>query len=209
MTNEELEKKVASARENAAKVAAAHARAQADRDSFLEREKVAAEKRRQENEHRRVLDSERAQNRQRKLNAATGREWDAAKHEEDHSMRGRGQYRRGMHGGVTGHTRHDFDEKHWDAAPRARQNHPRGRGRGGRRGNSRGRGDYTSERASSEPEIPPPAPAVTSETEFPSLHTEKKNDSPAGTTAPPVAETESKSPVTTGGSWAEQVEENN
>lgn len=167
---------------------------------------MAAEKRRQEQEHRRVLDSERAENRQRKLKAATGREWDAAKREEDQSIRGRGQYRRGMHGGVTGHTRRDFDEKHWDAAPRTRQNYPRGRGRG-RRGSSRGRGDHTaSERASNEPEATPTAPAVTSETEFPSLSSEKKNEPSTESPAPLPTETESKSPVT-GSSWAEQVEE--
>lgn len=55
------------------------------------------------------MDSERERNRMRKLNALNGREWDATKQEEDYDPRGgKGQFRRGMHGGVSGHTRRDL-----------------------------------------------------------------------------------------------------
>lgn len=201
LTSEELEKKIAAAREKSAKVAAAHARAEADQASFLKREEVAAEKRRQEAEDRRAMDSERAQNRQRKLNAATGREWDVSKHEEDFSSRGKGQYRRGMHGAVTGHVRGDFE-----TIPGRDQDHPRGRRRGGRGGRSRGRGDPNPPRASNEPKPTPSAPVVTSETEFPSLDGGKKDQASGVTSPTPADQTEAKSPVT-GGSWADQVEE--
>lgn len=191
-----MDKRIASARENAAKVAAAHARAQADLLSFLDREKEEAEKRRVETANRRAMDSERAQNRQRKLKAVTGREWDATKQEEDYAPRGRG-YRRGMHGAVTGHTHRDFEAKHHEG-PARNQGGTRGRkGKGGRRGSSRGSAS-TSDRASGEAAAepaPPAAPAMTSETDFPSLG-EMKNTLPE--------DGESKSPV--GGSWADQVE---
>lgn len=202
LTGEELEKKIAAARENAAKVAAAHARAEADQASFLEREKVAAEKRREEDANRRAMDSERAKNRERKLNAATGREWDSSKHEDEFSSRGRGQYRRGMYGAVSGRVRRDFDQ-----APSHNKDRPR-RGHGsGRRGVSHNRADHNHQRASNEPESGPSAPAVTSETEFPSLDNGKKDHSPEQKSTSATEQTEAKSPV--GGSWADQVEESN
>lgn len=69
----------------------------------MEREKVAEKKRREERANRRVMDADRERNRQRKLEALNGREWDADKPEEQLSSRGGGgQFRRGMHGGVSG-----------------------------------------------------------------------------------------------------------
>lgn len=138
LTEEELSKRIAAAKENAVKKAAAHARAEADQASFMEREQEAAKKRREELAHRRVMDSEREKNRQRKLKAQTGREWDSQKREEDYDPRGGGsQFRRGMHGGVSGAVRRDFEEAHSEEAA----DHPggnRGRGRGGRGGRGRG-----------------------------------------------------------------------
>lgn len=81
---------MAAAKENAAKKAAAHARAEADQASFMEREQIAAKKRREELASRRVMDKEREQNRQRKLKAQTGREWDSEKREDDYNPRGGG-----------------------------------------------------------------------------------------------------------------------
>lgn len=138
LTEEELSKRIAAAKENAVKKAAAHARAEADQASFMEREQEAAKKRREELAHRRVMDSEREKNRQRKLKAQTGREWDSQKREEDYDPRGGGsQFRRGMHGGVSGAVRRDFE----DARSEEANDHPggnRGRGRGGRGGRDRG-----------------------------------------------------------------------
>ncbi|CAI7570285.1 unnamed protein product [Penicillium glandicola] len=138
LTEEELSKRIAAAKENAIKKAAAHARAEADQASFMEREQEAAKKRREELAHRRAMDSEREKNRQRKLKAQTGREWDSQKREEDYNPRGGGsQFRRGMHGGVSGPVRRDFEDvRTEEAADQSGGN--RGRGRGGRGGRDRG-----------------------------------------------------------------------
>ncbi|PWY83744.1 hypothetical protein BO94DRAFT_113646 [Aspergillus sclerotioniger CBS 115572] len=219
LTEEELSRRIAAAKENAAKKAAAHARAEADQASFLEREKVAEEKRRQERQHRRVMDNERERNRLRKLNALNGREWDAEKKENEYNPRGgggRGQFRRGMHGGVSGYTRRDFDSQAGEEPLNEdTPQHYRGRGRGGRGGRGRGghresRGERTlagtsdpSTTGGSKPEAP--APVITNEAEFPALPgSEKKNDDKAPLT-PDLLKSDSLSPVT-GASWAEQVE---
>lgn len=220
-----MSKKIAAAKEHAAKVAAAHARAEADQASFLEREKVADAKRRQERAHRRVMDSERERNRQRKLNAVTGREWDSQKQEEDYNgSRGRGNFR-GMHGGVTGQVRRGLEDSRWATAPEEtpssepseshhhRHHSPRGRGRGGRRG--RGRGGHRGQeegKPSQRQQEKPAAPALDSQADFPALPGEPKKSTSAGLS--PEKETTSTtkpdpfsplSPV--GGSWADQVEE--
>ncbi|CAG7926514.1 unnamed protein product [Penicillium olsonii] len=138
LTEEELSKRIAAAKENAVKKAAAHARAEADQASFVEREQEAAKKRREELAHRRAMDTERERNRQRKLKAQTGREWDSQKREEDYNPRGGGsQFRRGMHGGVSGYARQDLDDSRTDGAADNAAG-PRGRGRGGRGGRGRG-----------------------------------------------------------------------
>ncbi|KAG0158111.1 hypothetical protein PDIDSM_5624 [Penicillium digitatum] len=122
LTEEELSKRIAAAKENAVKKAAAH----------------APKKRREELAHRRMMDTEREKNRQRKLKAQTGREWDSQKREEDYDPRGGGsQFRRGMHGGVSGTVRRNFeDARSEDVVDHSGGN--RGRGRGGRGGRDRG-----------------------------------------------------------------------
>lgn len=220
LTDEELTKRIAAAKENAAKIAAAHARAEADQASFLEREQVAAEKRRQELAHRRVMDNEREQNRQRKLKAQTGREWDSEKREEDYNPRGGGsQFRRGMHGGVSGYVRRDFDGM--NETPAESDTSPRGRGRGGRGGRGRGpsrgpRGERaSSKQPSGKEEAKTAVPGVSNEADFPSLPAGQKPEE-APTTAPTVTTTSTQpasmeklessfSPVS--GTWADQVEE--
>lgn len=204
-------------------MAAAHARAEADQASFLEREKVAEEKRRQERQHRRVMDSERERNRQRKLHALNGREWDATKQEEDYNSRGgKSGFRRGMHGGVSGYTRRDFDDNRPD--DNARDNHGgyrnnhRGRGRGGRgrRGRTNSRGprrdgwqpDDVFEKpapATSKDTAPTPAPVVTNESEFPSLPGAK--DAVEAKPSLAAEKLESVWSPVEGATWADQVEE--
>lgn len=210
---------MAAAKENAAKKAAAHARAEADQASFMEREQIAAKKRREELASRRVMDKEREQNRQRKLKAQTGREWDSEKREDDYNPRGGGsQYRRGMHGGVSGQVRRDFDgasEEPSNITP------GRGRGRGGRGGRGRGPSRGSQERSSSKDQSDrkdSKTPAVNDEADFPSLpagkvpaKSEKTADAsapaPAPAKPPPSMETleSTMSPVT--GSWADQFDE--
>lgn len=219
LTEEELSRRIAAARENAAKVAAAHARAEADQASFLEREKVAAAKRREELQHRRVMDSERERNRQRKLQAQTGREWDADKQDEAFSARGGKQFRRGMHGGVSGYTRRDFgDSAAGDEASNSYSHHDsprgRGRGRGGRgRGGARGPRDGPAAEGTSRglaESMHAPPPVIDNEAEFPALPVgEKKEDSVVE--SPSDADLRrveaSLSPVSaTGATWADQVE---
>ncbi|OOQ83524.1 hypothetical protein PEBR_34452 [Penicillium brasilianum] len=217
LTEEELSKRIAAAKEHAAKKAAAHARAEADQASFLEREQIAAEKRRKEAANRRVMDNEREQNRQRKLKAQTGREWDSQKTEDDYNPRGGGsQFRRGMHGGVSGYARRDVDERPSEDGAGDHPSPGRGRGRGGRGGRGRGgshgpRGD----RASSKDLLEKPAtPTVNNEADFPSLPAGKKPELPPTTTVetkamaqPPSMEKleATMSPLT--GTWADQVEE--
>ncbi|KAI9046220.1 uncharacterized protein KD926_004058 [Aspergillus affinis] len=221
LTEEELSRRIAAAKENAAKKAAAHARAEADQASFLEREKVAEVKRKQERQNRRVMDNERERNRLRKLQALNGREWDSEKQDEPDSGRGgRGRFR-GMHGGVSGYARRDFEGAQADEPPH-HDNNPnyRGRGRGGRGG--RGRGNGRGGRANgpvdgSAPEHKPTSspPVINNDNDFPALPGSDKKESadvttPAVATNPAVEAAKietSISPISaTGASWAEQVE---
>lgn len=201
------------------KKAAAHARAEADEASFLEREQLAAQKRRQEQANRRVMDNEREQNRQRKLKAQTGREWDSEKREEDYNPRGGGsQFRRGMHGGVSGYTRRDFEGADEASAERGGDVSDRGRGRGGRGGRGRGssRGPRASLQESSSKTGPKAAlPEVNNEADFPSLPEGKKPES-GPTTAPTLDTTKEKTPSMEkleatfspmSGSWADQYDQ--
>lgn len=219
LTEEELGKRIAAAKELATKKAAAHARAEADHASFLEREQVAAKKRREEQAHRRAMDNEREQNRQRKLKAQTGREWDSQKREEDYNPRGGGsQFRRGMHGGVSGYTRNDFTDGAGDDA--GRNGSPgRGHGHGGRGGRGRGpsrgpRGERAFSKEPSDRADPKPAPVVDNEADFPSLPASKQpEDTPASAEKPTAIKTlpsmenleSTFSPLT--GTWADSLDE--
>ncbi|KAJ5776289.1 uncharacterized protein N7511_001300 [Penicillium nucicola] len=230
LTEEELSKRIAAAKENAVKKAAAHARAEADQASFVEREQVAAKKRREELAHRRVMDNEREQNRQRKLKAQTGREWDSQKREEDYNPRGGGsQFRRGMHGGVSGYARRDFDDGRAEETP-DHADSQRGRGRGGRGGRGRGsprepRGERPGKGLSdSKYATPSPAAPALDKSDFPALPegTKKPETKPETTkiettVAPATAPAPSKSPATLEkldstfspitGTWADQFED--
>lgn len=183
----------------------------------MEREQIAAKKRRQELANRRVMDNEREQNRQRKLNAQTGREWDSEKREEDYNPRGGSQFRRGMHGGVSGYVRRDFDGT--DATTGGPPSPGRGRGRGGRGGRGRGpsRGPPGERAGSKDPsdrtDAKAATPEVKDEAEFPSLHAGKKpGDTPAtkpavATAAPSTMEKLESSMSPLSGTWADQVDE--
>lgn len=213
---------MAAAKLNAAKVAAAHARAEADQASFLEREKLAAERRRQEFQNRRVMDNERERNRQRKLDALKGREWDVQKREEDYNPRGGGsQFRRGMHGGVSGYVRRNYDDvrSNDEASFNNNHGHYRGRGRRGRGGRGRGgprgpRGDHLApngtpnEPATASPKSQTSVPVIDNETEFPALPGKAKKEESATKSAATLATeaADSLSSPVTGASWAEQVE---
>ena len=143
------------------------------------------------------MDSERERNRQRKLNAATGREWDVTKQEEDYNPRGgRSQYRRGMHGAVTGQTRQEPEKQASEAPVQRALNNGHGRGRSERP-------NWANEPPTSKP---PPAPKIDRESDFPSLPGGKKGEK-STEPFPQPDKSESKSPVPQG-TWADQVEEN-
>jgi hypothetical protein len=128
----------------------AHARSIADQESFEAREAVALQRRKEERVNRQQMMGEREKNRQRKLQAVGGREWDMEKNEEDFKDEGR-RAKRGAHGGIGG-------SRYASAAPagsvpaaaqpedsgeglQIRGFAERGRGRGRGRG-GRGRGDH-------------------------------------------------------------------
>jgi hypothetical protein len=75
-----------------------------DSAAYARKEKEMAKKRVEEQKNARAMDMERAKNRQRKLAAQGGREWDSEKQESDIvDGKGRGrssEYVRGGHGGV-------------------------------------------------------------------------------------------------------------
>jgi hypothetical protein len=149
MTEEQLNAKLASMRSKNEALQTAHARAEADQASFeareavlkqqeVERKRLQAEKQKADRQNRQQMMGEREKNRQRKLNAQQGREWDIQK--ED-GFDGTGEERRrgaqrGAHGGVAS-SRHagpsaDFhDDAHESHSQRGGG---RGRGRGGRGG---------------------------------------------------------------------------
>ncbi|KAL3465938.1 hypothetical protein BJX64DRAFT_251306 [Aspergillus heterothallicus] len=213
LTEEELSQRIAAAKENAARKAAAHARAEADQASFMEREKVAEKKRREERANRRVMDTERERNRLRKLEALGGREWDADKPEEQFSSRGgRGQFRRGMHGGVSGYTKRGGfeDSQTGEESPDSNASQPhghrgRGRGRGGRgRGNHRGSQDHPPRDKPSE-KIQA-TPVITNEAEFPSLPGGEKKEKTEVDTIPPLDDKSNPLSPISGATWADQVE---
>lgn len=100
LTEAELAEKMAQISIKNASLAAAHARAEADAASFEQREaqaKIDASKRneaakaraKEERKDRQQMIGEREKNRQRKLKAMEGREWDAEKNEDDFSRGGR------------------------------------------------------------------------------------------------------------------------
>lgn len=102
LTEAELAEKMAAAKIRNEKATAAHARAEADRVAYAEREEKAEQKRKEERRDRQQMMGEREKNRLRKLKAQTGREWDAEKQEQDYDQRGGRGTGRGAHGGVTG-----------------------------------------------------------------------------------------------------------
>jgi hypothetical protein len=136
-----------------AALATAHARAEADATAFeareavlkqqdAERKKLAAEKQKAERKDRQQMMGERERNRQRKLNAQGGREWDL---EKEDGFDGTGEERRrgavrGAHGGIAPSRDAPVEQRYDDGGDSSYRG--RGRGRGGRGGRGGGRGDF-------------------------------------------------------------------
>ena len=143
-----------------AALATAHARAEADATAFeareallkqqdAERKKLAAEKQKAERKDRQQMMGERERNRQRKLNAQGGREWDV---EKEDGFDGTGEERRrgatrGAYGGVSAPRNAPEGSRELYDDGRESSYRGRGRERGGRGGRG-GRGDFNESRAS-------------------------------------------------------------
>ncbi|CAD0087739.1 unnamed protein product [Aureobasidium vineae] len=153
LSEQELAEKMSKISLKNEKLAAAHARAEADAADFAEREEVAAKRRQEERRDRQQMMGEREKNRLRKLKAVGGREWDAEKPDDADAFGGprqAGGRGRGAHGGITGQRNPDGSregfggdrEDHTDGREYMyREDRGRGRGRGrGGRGGGPGRG---------------------------------------------------------------------
>lgn len=196
LTEEELTEKLERMKIINAQKAERFRLSEADSAAFAQKEKEMAEKRAAEQKATRHQDMERAKNRQRKLQAQGGREWDSEKVESDIvDGRGRGrssEYVRGGHGGVIrgglAGSRYSStlqDEANAGQASRGRGGYE-GRGRGGRGGRG-GR-------------VEPAAATVPTSEDFPSLPTPAK---PPMMSAPVV---DIKSPIGKGpGDWADEM----
>lgn len=247
LTEEELNAKLASMRSRNEALTAAHARAEADLANFearealaaqknAERRKQQAERQKQERQNRQQMMGEREKNRQRKLEAQQGREWDFGKEEGfvgtgDERRRGAA---RGAYGGVApsprpaaseGWTNPDPQQEEASISTHLGRGRGRGRGRGGRtpRGSHN---DASAPKKEHEAQHPPTA------SDFPSLPAAaapaptdsgapKKLDFPIKTKTaaadaksveperPDLKKQESfglPSPAGPGKSWADQVE---
>lgn len=160
------------------------------------------------------MNNEREQNRQRKLNALTGREWDSQKQDENYNQRGGGsQFRRGMHGGVSGYVRRDFDEGRLDDTSATHLSPGyRGRGRGGRGGRGRAlsseswRDRSSSNEPSEQKATSPVSTGVNNETEVPALSAEAESPEDAATETSSRSADKSGSLSPMSDTWAGQVE---
>lgn len=153
LSEQELAEKMSRISLKNEKLAAAHARAEADAADFAEREEVAAKRRQEERRDRQQMMGEREKNRLRKLKAVGGREWDAEKPDDADAFGGArqaGGRGRGAHGGIAGQRNQDGSregfsgdrEDYTDGREYMyREDRGRGRGRGrGGRGGAPGRG---------------------------------------------------------------------
>ncbi|KAH0294285.1 hypothetical protein KCU71_g14934, partial [Aureobasidium melanogenum] len=176
LSEQELAEKMSRISLKNEKLAAAHARAEADAADFAEREEVAAKRRQEERKERQQMMGEREKNRLRKLKAVGGREWDAEKPEDADAFGGPRQPSgrgRGAYGGVAGQrnpdgSREGFSgdrEDYTDGREYMyREDRGRGRGRGrGGRGGGAGRGGRGPQQEK------PTSQSVPKPTDFPDL----------------------------------------
>jgi len=190
LSEQELAEKMSRISLKNEKLAAAHARAEADAADFAEREEVAAKRRQEERRDRQQMMGEREKNRLRKLKAVGGREWDAEKPDDADAFGGprqAGGRGRGAHGGIVGQrnqegSREGFGgdrEDYTDGREymyREDRGRGRGRGRGGRGGGPGRGGRGPQQEKESSQSVPKP-------TDFPDLS--GSASAPKFDTAPP------------------------
>lgn len=206
LTEEELSAKLAAMKVKNASLMEQHAKSQADEDAFAAREAKAAVKRREERQNRQQLMGEREKNRQRKLQAQGGREWDQEKDEQDFNSNDRRGARRGAHGGIATSVHASTP----DAPPEFIERRGGFRGRGGRRG----RGDAGSPRPRQEQQRSQADAKPPTAVDFPDLPAASKTSNDEKADAPKTLEFPSKKPapaleappVEEKKSWADQME---
>ncbi|KAG9232330.1 hypothetical protein BJ875DRAFT_544641 [Amylocarpus encephaloides] len=212
LTEEELTLKLAQMAILNAEKTEKHRLQEADQAAFQHREKELAKERREkqvvEKKNSRQMEMERAKNRQRKINAQGGREWDSEKVESDIvDGRGRGRssgYVRGGHGGVirgNGLAGSKFAEE-GDGSPGEGDGNSRGHGGFEIRGSGRGgRGARGGNRSA--PITKPAGDWYGSDEIFPSLPTPtSKPDKPDSKTEVAVKSPTLDQPA---GEWAEEM----
>ncbi|KAG4433629.1 hypothetical protein IFR05_010875 [Cadophora sp. M221] len=212
LTEQELTEKMAKMAILNAQKAEKHRLTEADQAAFQHREKELAKERREkaiaEKKNERVMEMERAKNRERKMKAQGGREWDSEKVESDIvDGRGRGrssEFVRGGHGGVIRGARgglaaskYSVDEGVGEDIQESQPSRGRGgfeirgRGRGGRGGGRGGKGANANTVPSAEdfPSLPTPSKAP---------ETSKKDIASDEKVKPPTIEKPA-------GDWAEEM----
>lgn len=148
LSEQELSEKMAKMKVLNAQKAEKFRLSEADSAAFAKKEKEDQKKRAEEKKNHRAMDIERAKNRERKLKAQGGREWDLAKQDSDLIDRTKGrssEYVRGGFGGVARGAANGLANSHFNQNSNTAFNEQdymyrepsRGRGRGGR-GSHRG-----------------------------------------------------------------------
>lgn len=209
LTKEELDAKLAAAKEKSKALSEKHAKAQADAADFEERERIAKQKRQEEVVERRKLEGERERNRARKLQAVGGREWDAEKNEDDFRQPRYGQsIRRGP-----ADEQQDLSIYEWRDDPEGQDEHGYCRGRGRGRGRVRGRGRGADQRGGRGNGFMggPTSKFATEQAktptadDFPALPSNKETNSVATQGQRPPVQQRKDSDMTPAGSWADQM----
>lgn len=203
LTDSELRAKLDAAKQRSVDLAAAHARAQADKESFDERERVARVRRENEEKRRKELEGEREGNRRRKMEGLArggGREWDQGKLGQREGSEWEDRARERMRGREENE---DVQQYIWQEGERGR-----GRGRGGRgRGRGMGRGDRGRDRGFANGTNGNERLDVSKEQDFPALPAGLANkvaETPVSASA--GNETKPAGLAPKGASWADQVE---
>ncbi|KAI9640726.1 hypothetical protein NHQ30_011035 [Ciborinia camelliae] len=196
LTEEELTAKLERMKIINAEKAESFRKSEKDREGYAEKEKEEKRKRKEEIERGRVMEGERMKNRERKLKAMGGREWDEGKDEKDfEDNKGRSsQYVRGGHGGVI-RGRGGLAGSRFNDAPEDDMSsyiYDDNRGRGSGRGRGRGRGNGRGGRGGSTQQ-PQPVPVPE---DFPSLPT---------TSASKNTTSDLNSPLVGAGDWADEM----
>jgi hypothetical protein len=199
LTEEELTAKLERMKIINAEKSKSFQKSEEDRAGYAEKVEEERRKRAEEMATRRVMEGERMKNRERKLKAMGGREWDEGKDEKDfEDKKGRSsQYVRGGHGGVirgrgglAGSRYNDeLEENGYSGGSDNYRGRGSNRGRGGRGRDSNGRGGRGA--ASPRPQTVP-APE-----DFPSLPTPSKSTN--------ITKSDPKSPLAGAGDWADEM----